>query len=258
MILAVDIGNTNIVLGCIKDGVISNIMRIETVRKKTEFEYAVLIGQLLLITGVNMSKFDGAVISSVVPPLTAPVRSAVRMVTGCQALVVGAGLKTGLNIGIDDPSQMGTDLVAGAVAALSIHEPPIIIVDMGTATTISVIGPNSRLMGGAIMPGPNISVDALAGSTAQLPRIPIEPPKKCIGSNTIECMKSGAVFGTAAAVDGMIDRMEAELGIPATVVATGSLAKKILPHCRHTIEIDEDLVLRGLWVIWEKNRGSGK
>lgn len=253
MILAVDCGNTNIVLGCIEDGEISDVMRLETNRKKTEFEYAATIRQILRISGRNKSDFEGAIISSVVPQLTETLKTAVDLITGHDALIVGAGVKTGLNIRIDDPSQLGADLVAAAVAALSLHNPPLVIIDMGTATTISAIDQNARLLGGAIMPSPNVAMEALTGSVSLLPHIPIEPSKRVIGSNTIDCMKSGAIFGTAASIDGMIDRIEEELGSPATVIATGGLARKILPFCRRNITFDENLLLRGLWVIWQKN-----
>ena len=209
---------------------------------------------MLALRGVKLREFEGAAIASVVPPLTEILREAVKLVTGHDALVVGAGVKTGLNIGIDDPSQMGADLVAGAVAALDAHEPPVIIIDMGTATTITVIGPNSRLLGGAILPGAAVSLEALSGAASLLPRISLDAPKRAIGSGTVECMKSGAVFGAACAIDGMIERMEAELGGSAALVATGGLAGRIIPYCRHDIEIDDYMLLRGLSLIWERNR----
>jgi type III pantothenate kinase len=255
MILAVDAGNTQIVLGCIEGGEISNVMRLETNRKKTEYEYAATIGQILSISNITKSDFAGAVISSVVPQLTETLRIAVRLITGYDALIVGSGIKTGLNISIDDPSETGADIVASAVATISMgYKPPIIIIDMGTATTLSVIDKNLRMIGGAILPGPNVSMEALTGRASLLPHIPIEPPKKCISSNTIDAMKSGAVFGAAASIDGMIDRMEEELGDKAFVIATGGLARKVIPYCRHTIEFDNKLLLRGLWAIWEKNK----
>lgn len=255
MILAVDAGNTNIVLGCISNGIISNVMRLETNRKKTEYEYAATIRQILRISGWDKSDFEGAIISSVVPQLTETLRMAVRLITEHDALIVGSGIKTGLNIGIDDPSETGADIVASAVAAISLgFTPPVIIIDMGTATTIAVVDKNMRMIGGAIMPGPNIAVEALTGGVSLLPHISIEPPKKCIGPNTLEAMRSGAVFGAAASIDGMIDRMESELGSPVTVVATGGLARKIIPYCSRKIAFDEDLLLRGLWVIWQKNQ----
>ncbi len=255
MILAVDVGNTTIVLGCIADGNISDVTWLETNRKKTEYEYAATIRQILSLSGRENSDFDGAVISSVVPQLTETLRAAVKLVTGQDALIVGAGVKTGLNICIDDPSETGADLVATAVAAIDMGlAPPIIIVDMGTATTITVVDRNRRMIGGAILPGLVISSEALTRSVSLLPHIPIEAPKHVIGTNSIDCMKSGAVFGAAAAIDGMIDRIEEELGSPASVVATGGLAKKIMPFCRRHVVLDADLLLRGLWVIWQKNQ----
>ena len=239
MILAVDAGNSAVTLGCVEGRDILNLARLETSPGRSADEYAVLMERVLALRGVKLREFEGAAIASVVPPLTEILREAVKLVTGHDALVVGAGVKTGLNIGIDDPSQMGADLVAGAVAALDAHEPPVIIIDMGTATTITVIGPNSRLLGGAILPGAAVSLDA---------------PKRAIGSGTVECMKSGAVFGAACAIDGMIERMEAELGGSAALVATGGLAGRIIPYCRHDIEIDDYMLLRGLSLIWERNR----
>lgn len=255
MILAVDVGNTTIVLGCITNGTISDVSWLETSRKKTEYEYAATIRQVLSITGLDKPGFEGAVISSVVPQLTATLKAAVKLVTGQDALIVGAGVKTGLNIGIDDPSEAGADLVATAVAAIDMGLTlPTVIVDMGTATTITVVDKNRRLAGGAILPGLAISSEALIRSVSLLPHIPIEAPKKVIGTNSIDCMKSGAVLGTAAAIDGMIDRIEEELGSSVSVVATGGLAKKVIPFCRRDISQETNLLLRGLWVIWQKNQ----
>ena len=246
MILAVDAGNTAVTLGCVEGREILNLARLAASPGRSADEYAVLMERVLSLRGVKLREFEGAAIASVVPPLTEVLREAVRLITGHDALVVGAGVKTGLNIGIDDPSQMGADLVAGAVAAL--------IIDMGTATTITVIGPNSRLLGGAILPGAAVSLEALSGAASLLPRISLEAPKRVIGSGTIECMKSGAVFGAACAIDGMIDRMEAELGGSAAVVATGGLAERIIPYCTHNIELDDYMLLRGLSLIWQRNR----
>ena len=254
MILAVDAGNSAVTLGCVEGRDILNLARPETSPGRSADEYAVLMERVLALRGVKLREFEGAAIASVVPPLTEILREAVKLVTDHDALVVGAGVKTGLNIGIDDPSQMGADLVAGAVAALDAHEPPVIIIDMGTATTITVIGPNSRLLGGAILPGAAVSLEALSGAASLLPRISLDAPKRAIGSGTVECMKSGAVFGAACAIDGMIERMEAELGGSAALVATGGLAGRIIPYCRHDIEIDDYMLLRGLSLIWERNR----
>lgn len=254
MLLAIDVGNTHIILGCIEDDEIAYISRITTDLNRTEFEYAVLLQQVLALGGMAAGRIDGAIVSSVVPPLTETLRSAIRLITGQRALVVGAGLKTGLNILIDNPAQLGSDLVVGAVAALAAYTPPILIFDMGTATTISVLDAKGHFLGGAIVPGVGLSLSALVGATSQLPKVPIEAPKKCICSNTIDCMKSGAVFGAAAMVDGMIDRMEAELGEKASLVATGGMAERIIPYCRHQLVYDNHLLLRGLAILYRKNK----
>lgn len=254
MILALDVGNTHIVLGCIEDMDISHIMRIETDRLRTEFEYAVIIKQVLEFEKIQADHFEGAIISSVVPQLTGTLKHAIKLISGIDAIVVGAGLKTGLNILIDNPGQLGSDLVVGAVAALDSYKPPLIVFDMGTATTISVIDAKANYLGGAIAPGIGVSLDSLSSKTSQLPMVAVEAPKNCIGTNTVDCMKSGAVYGTAAMVDGMIDRFEKELGSTASVIATGGLARMVVPYCSHRIVYDEDLLLRGLAVIYKKNR----
>ena len=257
MLLAIDAGNTSITAGCLEGG--SLLCRAQfSAERRTADELAVLMGQALRMRGVDTAAFEGAVMSCVVPPLLEMLRGAVRLVTGHDPLVVGAGVKTGLNIGIDDPSTLGADLVASAVAALDGRTPPVIIADLSTATTIFVIDGKSRLLGGAIMPGAAVSLDALAGTASLLPSIPFEAPKRCIGTNTNDCMKSGAVFGTASAIDGMIDRFEAELGMETSLVATGYLARRIVPHCCHSLEIDEYLTMKGLALIWERNRRARK
>jgi type III pantothenate kinase len=226
---------------------------VETDISRTEDEYAAGLKQILGLDGIDAGLFNGAIISSVVPPLTDCMKSAVMRITGIEALVVGAGMKTGLNIKIDDPGQLGSDLVASAVAAAESYELPVIIFDMGTATTIGLVDKGSNFMGGAIFPGVAASMNALVSATAQLPKVPLEAPVKCISTNTIDCMKSGAIFGTASMMDGMIDRIEAELGAATRVVATGGLAGRIIPYCRHTVMHDADLLLRGLALLYEKN-----
>lgn len=254
MLLAIDVGNSNIVIGCIEGGEISHVFRMVTDISKTEFEYAVGIKNILEFEGINCGGFDGAILSCVVPPLSNVLKSAVKSITGKNALVVGAGIKTGLNILLDDPGQMGSDLVADGVAAISTYKLPVIVFDMGTATTISVIDAHGSYLGGALYPGVALSMNALSNGTSQLPKVPIEPPEKVICANSIDCMKSGAIFGTASMVDGMIDRIEAELGTTATVIATGGLSGRIVPFCRHKIVHDEYLLLRGLGIIYEKNK----
>jgi type III pantothenate kinase len=255
MILAVDIGNSNIVIGCVDGREIIRLYRVETDISRTQDEYAAGIKQILGLDDIDAGVFDGAIISSVVPPLTGIVWGAVKKITGMESLVVGAGMKTGLNIKLDDPGQLGGDLVASAVAAAEFYEPPVIIFDMGTATTIGLVDKGATFMGGAIFPGVETSMNALVSATAQLPKVPIEAPEKCISANTIDCMKSGAIFGTAAMMDGMIDRMESELGAKTRVVATGGLCSRVVPYCKHEIIQDPNLLLRGLALLYEKNAG---
>ncbi len=254
MILAVDIGNTHICLGTAEGVQVRQIARLVTDPLRTEHEYAVMIRQMLEFEGIDPKRFEGAIVSSVVPPLTGTMKIAIEIVTGQKSLVVGSGLKTGLNIRIDDPAQLGGDLAVGAVAAMAQWKPPLVVLDMGTATTISVINGKGEFVGGAIAPGLGLSITALAERTSQLPDIPIEAPAKCIGTNTIDCMKSGAVFGNASMIDGMIARIEEELGSEATVIATGGLAARVTPHCRHEIIYDSDLLLKGLALLYLKNR----
>lgn len=258
MILALDAGNTQISLGCLEGRKICRVARMETNRNKTEFDYAVAIEQILRLDGLGRTDFEGAVLASVVPPLTETLREAVRLLTGHRALVVGAGIKTGLNIALEDPGTIGADLVAAAVAALADHAPPIIVIDMGTATTMIALDAAGRLLGGAILPGTGVSLETLSATAALLPHVNMEPPRRCIGRNTAECMRSGAVYGTAALLDGMIGRMGEELGGEARVIATGSLGALIVPFCRSKITYDGNLILRGLGLIWEKNQKRNK
>ncbi len=254
MILAVDIGNTHIVLGCIEDDSIITIDRIETDRLKTDIEYAVILKGLLEFNDIDLNSFEGAVLSSVVPQITSSIRRAIKKVIGCDTLFVGAGVKTGLNILIDDPAQTGSDLVVAAVAALALYNTPLIVIDMGTATTISVIKGKADFIGGAILPGVGVALNALISNTSQLPYVSLEAPKKCISTNTIDCIKSGAVYGSASMIDGMIRRIESELGEKATVIATGGIASSIIPYCEHEIIYEPDLLLRGLTIVYNKNK----
>ncbi len=254
MILAIDAGNTNIVLGCMEGSTLRFTARISTDRQKTFDEYALIFRNLFELHGVDRHQVRGAIIASVVSELTEVLRHAVELVVHQTPIVVGAGIKTGVNIKIDDPGQLGADLVVDAVAACDQYEKPLIIFDLGTANTMSVIEADGRFLGGAIMAGPRLSVDALSNRTSQLPHIDLDVPGKVIGTNTVTAMQSGAIYGHAALVDGLIDRVEAELGHPvATVVATGGLAKVIVPHCRREIVVDENLMLTGLRLIFEKN-----
>jgi len=255
MLLAIDIGNSNVVIGCLdKNNQTTALFRMVTDLKKTEDEYASGMKTILEYNGVDCTAFEGAIICSVVPPLTEIFRIAAEKIVGCKALVVGAGVKTGLNIMIENPATLGSDIVAASVAAMAEFPLPVIVIDMGTATTVTVVDTDNRFLGGAIIPGVALSMNALSSGTSLLQKVPVEAPKKAICGTTIESMQSGAVFGNAAMLDGMIDRFEQELGRPMTVVATGGIAAKIVPHCRHEITYDENLLLRGLGIIYKKNR----
>ncbi|MBP0971144.1 MAG: type III pantothenate kinase [Oscillospiraceae bacterium] len=253
MVLAVDIGNTNVVVGCFDDNGILFTERLATEPLSTELEYTVLIRTVLELNGMSASACSGCIISSVVPPVTQTVRAAVLRMTGKEPVVVGAGVKTGLKILIDNPAALGSDRVADAVAAAAEYPKPVIIVDMGTATTVSVVDADNRFLGGLIIPGVRVSLDSLSSRAAQLPAISLEPAKHVIGTNTVDCMKSGIIYSTASAVDGVIARVEEELGVPCTAVATGGNAGKIIPFCKRQIILDDLLLLKGLMLIYRKN-----
>ncbi|MEE1031984.1 MAG: type III pantothenate kinase [Ruminococcus sp.] len=254
MILAIDIGNTNIVISCIDKQKTYFIERISTDRSKTELEYAIMFKNVLDIYQMDAAVLDGGIVCSVVPQITQIVRLAAEKIIHKKVLVLGPGIKTGMNIMIDNPAQVGGDLIAAAVGAVAEYPTPLIIIDMGTATTVTVVDGKKNFIGGMILPGIRTSLDALTANAAQLSGIDLVPPKRVIGRNTIECMKSGIINSNAAAVDGMITRIEEELGCKATAVATGGLAKSIIPYCKEKVILDDDLLMKGLLIIYEKNR----
>jgi type III pantothenate kinase len=253
MLLAIDIGNTNLVIGCIDNDQILFKARIATDRTRTSDQYGVEIKNMIETYGVKLSQIDDCIISSVVPPVFNSVRTGVMKIIGKQPMVVGPGLKTGLNIHVDVPSQVGSDRIVIAVAALAEYKAPMILMDLGTATTIEVVEPENRYLGGVIFPGVRVSLDALTSRAAQLPGISLDKPKHVIGKNTVDCMRSGIMYGTAAQVDGLLDRMEEELGEKTTVIATGGMAQFIMPLCRREILLDKDLLLKGLNILYKKN-----
>jgi len=254
MILTVDVGNSNVVLGAVRGDEIVFEARLRTDATKTSDEYCIDLKMVLEVYHVKAEDFEGAIIASVVPQVLNSMKTAIIKLTGKAPLVVGPGLKTGLNIAIDNPSQAGADLVVGCVAALREHKAPMIIVDMGTATTMIVVDKNNAMIGGCIMPGVKISMDALTDRTALLPGLQLDQPKKAIGRNTIDCMRSGLMMGAACMIDGMIDRMEEELGYKTSVIATGGIAKFVLPMCRHEITYDKDLLVKGLAALYRDNK----
>ena len=256
MILAVDIGNSNIVLGGIQGDTIAFEARLRTEPTKTSDEYCIDVKIILDVYGFKREDVEGAIISSVVPQVLNSIKTAIKKLTGKTALVVGPGLKTGLNIRVENPSQTGADLVVGSVAALREHKPPLIVVDMGTATTMTVLDESGALIGGCICPGVKISLDALTERTALLPGLQLDQPRKAIGRNTIDCMRSGIMMGNACMLDGMVQRMEEELGQKATVVITGGIAKFVAPLCKTSMIYDKDLLLKGLAFLYRENMKS--
>ncbi len=253
MILTVDIGNSNIVLGGVEGDNIAFEARLRTDATKTSDEYCIDLKMILDIYHVSTEQIEGSIVASVVPPVLNSIRTAIKKLTGKTCLVVGPGLKTGLNIAIENPAQTGADLVVGSVAALREHKPPMIVVDMGTATTMVVLDKTGALVGGCICPGVKVSLEALTGKTALLPGIQLDQPKKAIGRNTVDCMRSGIMMGSACMIDGMVERMEAELGYPATVIATGGIAKFVVPMCKTEIIYDKDLIVKGLATLYREN-----
>ena len=255
MILAVDIGNSNIVLGCFENDQILFIERLSTNQNSTELEYTILIKNILELNNLSHRAFEGGIISSVVPSVTHTVQAAMTRLTGKPVMVVGPGIRTGLKIKLDNPAQLGSDRVADAVAAIHEYPCPLIIIDMGTATTIGVISEGRTYEGGLLLPGVNVSLEALSRRAAQLPAISLQAPKNLIGKSTEDCMRSGIVYGTAAMLDGIIDRIRGEFpGKELHIVATGGSAPFIVKFCRNKILYDKTLLMKGLWAIYKRNQ----
>ena len=253
MLLAIDIGNTNITLGGYDNGILAFTARIATDSKYTSDQYAATIKNVLTLYGQSEDNIEDCIIASVVPRVGTAVSGAVSRLCNIVPLVIGPGVKTGLNIKIDNPAQLGADLVVGAVGAIAEYTLPCVIIDMGTATTISVIDSNGVFLGGTISAGINLTIKALCENTAQLPSIDIDAPRSVIGRNTVDSMKSGIVYGTAAMIDGLLDRIATELGETPTVVATGGLSREIVSFCKSSIIYNENLLLDGLKEIYNKN-----
>ncbi len=253
MILAIDIGNTNLVIGCIEGEQICFEERLSTNISKTELEYVVDFITILNLHQIEKESITGCIVASVVPPLNTVVKSAVEKLLHISPIFVGPGVKTGLNIAIDNPASVGADLIVNAVAGLKEYGAPLVMIDMGTATTITVLDEKKNYIGGIILPGLKVSLEALVNGTSQLPRISLEAPKKVIARNTVDSMKSGMVIGQAAEMDGLIDRIWEELGMETPVVASGGLAGFIEPHCRKKIILDNELTMKGLGIIYRKN-----
>lgn len=252
MLLTLDIGNSNITIGAFDGEELVFTARMKTDRLRTENQYAIEILDILKLY-IKEFTFKGAIISSVVPELTDIIRKAVLDVTACEPIIIGPGIKTGLNVATHNAGEIGADLIAGAVGATLKYPLPAIVVDLGTATKIYIVSENKEFVGGIIAPGVRISMDALANECSQLPTVSLTAPKKAISLNTTECMKSGIVFGFASLIDGMLKRFKEEYGEVKTIVATGGLSKPIVTNCEHRIILDENLLLNGLQAIFKKN-----
>ena len=257
MIMTLDVGNASIAVCCVEDGRRLCRFQLSSDKGRSTDEYAALMTLLAAGSGIELSAAAGAVIASVVPQLTEVLAQAVQRCTSRRPLIVGPGVKSGLNIRMDDPTELGGDLVAAAVGAAERYPLPCIIVDMGTATAVGVIDGTGSYIGGLICPGVGLGQSSLAQSASQLPDVSLDKPKRIIGKNTRDSMQSGIIHGAAAMLDGVLERVESELGQSiASVVVTGERAGVIVPNCRREgIVIDEDLVMYGLWCIWKRNRG---
>lgn len=253
MILALDMGNSNIVVGGIDNNKTYFMERIGTDLKLTDSEYAIQIKSLLDINKIDVSDIDGSILSSVVPPLNTTISNAVKKILGVNPLIVNCNMNTGMKILMDNPASVGCDLIVDSVAAASKYPLPIIVIDMGTATTITVVDKDGNYIGGIIHPGLRVSLESLSNKTAQLPHIDLSTPNRIIAKNTIESMRSGILYGHAGMMDSCIDRMEKELGMKATIVATGGLAPFVVPLCSHEIEVDDNLMLEGLYILYQRN-----
>ncbi|HYO93539.1 MAG TPA: type III pantothenate kinase [Polyangiaceae bacterium] len=253
MLLAVDIGNTNIVFG-LYDGVeLAHTLRVSTVRTRTEDEHGVLLLQLLALRGLERAVVDAAIIASVVPPLTDVLVEAIRHAFAREPIVVGPGLKTGMPVLYENPREIGADRIVNAVAAHERIKGPVLVVDFGTATTFDCISPKGEYLGGVIVPGIQVSLDGLLARAAKLSRIELSAPPRVLGRNTTHALQSGVIIGHAALVDGLIERLQTELGYPSQVVATGGLSTLIAKHTRRIDTVDVNLTLDGLRILYDRN-----
>ena len=253
MIFVLDVGNTNTVIGVYEGEELKHHWRIETSRNKTEDEYGMVIKALLSHVGLTFKDFEGIIISSVVPPIMFSLERMCLKYFNLKPLVVGPGIKTGLNIKYENPREVGADRIVNAVAAIHLYGSPLIIVDFGTATTYCYVNENKQYLGGAIAPGITISTEALYSRAAKLPRIEIARPDGIVGKNTVSAMQAGILYGYVGQVEGIVARMKRESKVEPKVIATGGLATLISKESDVIDHVDPFLTLKGLQLIYEKN-----
>lgn len=253
MIFVLDVGNTNTVLGVYKNDYLKYHWRIETSRNKTEDEYGMMIKALIEHEGLSFEMFDGIIISSVVPPIMFSLERMCQKYFNIKPLIVGPGIKTGLNIKYENPREVGADRIVNAVAGIQEYGSPLIIVDFGTATTYCYIDEEQHYMGGAIAPGIGISTEALYSKAAKLPRIEIARPDDIIGKNTVAAMQAGILYGYVGQVEGIVTRMKAQSKVKPKVIATGGLATLISKESDVIDVVDPFLTLKGLQLIYKRN-----
>ncbi|HEX9982895.1 MAG TPA: type III pantothenate kinase [Thermoanaerobaculia bacterium] len=251
-LLVVDVGNTNIVLGIYRDDELTSSWRMATARDRTADEYGILARQL--VGDTLLQSLEGAIVSSVVPPLNSVVSLMIQKFFGIDAIFVEPGVKTGLAIHVDNPQEVGADRIVNCVAAHHTYGGPTVIVDFGTATTFDVVTADAKYIGGVIAPGLNISAEALFARAARLPRVDIKRPEHVVGTNTVVNMQSGIYFGYLGLVDGILARMKREVANVRQVVATGGLASLFAGESEHIDHVDPELTLKGLKIIHERNR----
>ncbi|HEX2965675.1 MAG TPA: type III pantothenate kinase [Syntrophorhabdaceae bacterium] len=258
MLLVIDIGNTNIVFGVYNDGLLVNHWRLSTALNKTVDEYAILLNSLLYFEKIRLNEIDSAIISCVVPPLLIPFEDVCRKYIGIMPMVVEPGIKTGMSIISDNPSEVGADRIVNAVAGFDKHKKALIIIDFGTATTFDYVTPRGEYVGGCIAPGMMISLEALFERASKLPRVELVQPKSIIGKNTVHAMQAGTTYGYVSLVDGIVKKMKAEVRTDPYVIATGGLSKLVYKGSETIDEIDEFLTLSGLKILYEKNKEQHK